>query len=114
MDDREAWHRAHVANLVAKEVAQMERQTTRQERLQALVSDIDVRPPRGLVVVRELKAELRAIEREVVKKARDDGWAWAEVARVLGVSRQVIHRKYVSGTPKAKKPAAAKANKASR
>lgn len=31
---------------------------------------------------------------QAVRQARANGWSWAEIGRILGVSRQVLHRRF--------------------
>ncbi|MUL47385.1 hypothetical protein FZI85_12580 [Mycobacterium sp. CBMA293] len=31
---------------------------------------------------------------EAVRQARANGWTWAEIGRILGVSRQVLHKRF--------------------
>ncbi|BBX85726.1 hypothetical protein [Mycolicibacterium aubagnense] len=31
---------------------------------------------------------------QAVRQARANGWTWAEIGRILGVSRQVLHRRF--------------------
>jgi predicted transcriptional regulator len=32
-----------------------------------------------------------------VGNARDQGWTWDQIAQLLGVTRQAVHKKYASG-----------------
>ncbi|MTB73118.1 AsnC family protein [Arsenicicoccus sp. MKL-02] len=50
--------------------------------------------PITLAAVAELHREVDRAEAVVVPKARTRGASWAEIARVLGVSRQAVHKKY--------------------
>jgi DNA-directed RNA polymerase specialized sigma24 family protein len=51
-------------------------------------------PRDGLRAVRALRRLLEHLERTQVDRARAAGWSWQEVAEVLGVSRQAVHKKY--------------------
>ncbi|MFC5272884.1 helix-turn-helix domain-containing protein [Brachybacterium sacelli] len=42
----------------------------------------------------ELHGEVNRAEAVVVRRARMSGASWAQIARVLGVSRQAVHKKY--------------------
>jgi DNA-directed RNA polymerase specialized sigma24 family protein len=47
---------------------------------------------RELAAARDALARARTRYAEAIQNARDDGLSWAEIAKVLGVSRQVLHR----------------------
>ena len=51
-------------------------------------------PLRALAAVAELHREVNRAEAVVVRRARLGGASWAQIARVLGVSRQAVHKKY--------------------
>ena len=51
-------------------------------------------PRAGLRAVRALRRLLEHLEETQVGRARDQGWSWAEIAEVLGVSRQAVHKKH--------------------
>ena len=42
----------------------------------------------------ELRRAADRTEAAVVRRARNQGLAWAEIAEQLGVSRQAVHQKY--------------------
>ncbi len=46
---------------------------------------------RAVVALRRLAEVLEAIQ---VRNARAKGWSWQEIADVLGVSRQAVHKKH--------------------
>ena len=48
----------------------------------------------GLRAVRALRDLVERLESLQVGNARDQGWTWEEVAQLLGVSRQAVHKKY--------------------
>jgi DNA-directed RNA polymerase specialized sigma24 family protein len=58
-------------------------------------------PPRGVrAELRQLLAERAALERReaaLVRRARNEGLVWAEIAGALGVSRQAVHKKHAAG-----------------
>jgi DNA-directed RNA polymerase specialized sigma24 family protein len=54
----------------------------------------DADPHTGLRAVRALRRLLEHLERAQVHRARDLGWSWQEIADVLGVSRQAVHKKH--------------------
>ena len=54
----------------------------------------DADPRTGLRAVRALHRLLEHLERAQVRRARDLGWSWQEIAEVLGVSRQAVHKKH--------------------
>jgi len=51
-------------------------------------------PAVGLRAVRALRELAERLEELQVTSARDQGWTWQEIARLLGVSRQAVHKKY--------------------
>ena len=57
---------------------------------QATASD----PRLGLRAVGALRRLLKRLEALHVRKAREQGWAWQEIADELGVSKQAVHKKY--------------------
>lgn len=56
------------------------------------------RDPRvGLRAVAALRRLLDQLERNHVQQARALGWSWQDIAEVLGVSKQAVHKKYARG-----------------
>ena len=53
-------------------------------------------PTEALRLVRELRVEIDAFERQQVARALTAGESLASVARALGVTRQSTHRRYIS------------------
>lgn len=51
-------------------------------------------PAVGLPAVVALRHLLEELERLHVDNAREQGWSWQEIARVLMVSRQSVHEKH--------------------
>ncbi|MGI8698086.1 MAG: helix-turn-helix domain-containing protein [Mycobacteriales bacterium] len=51
-------------------------------------------PAVGLAAVAALATLLESLEELQVLSARDAGWSWQEIATVLGVSKQAVHKKY--------------------
>jgi HTH domain. len=51
-------------------------------------------PAVGLRAVRALRDLSERLEELQVRNARDQGWTWQEIAELLGVSRQAVHKKY--------------------
>ena len=54
-------------------------------------------PTVGLKAVRSLRTLVERLEALQVHKARAQGWTWEQIAQLLGVSRQAVHKKYASG-----------------
>jgi DNA-directed RNA polymerase specialized sigma24 family protein len=54
-------------------------------------------PRTGLRAVRALRRLLEHLEETQVRRARVLGWSWQEIAEVLGVSRQAVHKKHGRG-----------------
>jgi hypothetical protein len=57
-------------------------------------------PEIGLRGVASLRALLDAVEELQVRRARELGWSWQQIAVLLGVSKQAVHQKYGTGTSK--------------
>lgn len=51
-------------------------------------------PSVGLAAVAELQTLLESLEELQVRNAREQGWSWQDIARVLGVSKQAVHKKH--------------------
>ena len=56
-------------------------------------------PGVGLRAVVALRALADQLELLHVDRARSQGWPWQEIANVLGVSRQAVHKKYGRRSP---------------
>jgi hypothetical protein len=54
-------------------------------------------PDVGLRGVASLRVLLEAVEELQVRRARELGWSWQQIAAVLGVSKQAVHQKYAKG-----------------
>lgn len=54
-------------------------------------------PAVGLRAVAALRALLESLEALQVGNARDAGWSWEQIAGVLGVTKQAVHKKYAGG-----------------
>jgi hypothetical protein len=54
-------------------------------------------PEVGLRGVASLRALLEAVEELQVRRAREFGWSWQQIAELLGVSKQAVHQKYGKG-----------------
>lgn len=48
---------------------------------------------RAVAALRELLERLEALQ---VDNARAQGWSWQEIAEILGVSRQTVHKKHAT------------------
>ena len=65
------------------------------EQLTALARATDGDDPlAGLDATVRVRGEMERIEAVLVRRARNQGSTWAEIAAVLGVSKQAIHKKY--------------------
>ncbi len=51
-------------------------------------------PREGLEAVVALRRTLEALEAAQVENAFIAGWSWAQIAEVLGVSKQAVHKKH--------------------
>jgi hypothetical protein len=51
-------------------------------------------PREGLEAVVALRQTLEVLEAAQVENAFLAGWSWAQIAEVLGVSKQAVHKKH--------------------
>jgi DNA-directed RNA polymerase specialized sigma24 family protein len=51
-------------------------------------------PAVGLRAVASLRALLEAVEELQVRRARELGWSWQQIAELLGVSKQAVHQRF--------------------
>jgi len=51
-------------------------------------------PREGLEAVVALRRTLETLEAAQVENAFVAGWSWAQIAEVLGVSKQAVHKKH--------------------
>lgn len=51
-------------------------------------------PATGLRAVAALRRLVEQLEDLQVQNARASGWSWAQIAGVLGVSKQAVHKKH--------------------
>jgi len=51
-------------------------------------------PRAGLAATANARRALERVEAVQVRRARMQGRTWAEIAAVLGVSKQAVHKKY--------------------
>ena len=54
-------------------------------------------PSVGLRAVRSLRVLVERLEGLQVQNARDSGMTWEQIAQLLGVTRQAVHKKYAGG-----------------
>ena len=54
----------------------------------------DDNPRAGLSAAARLRRELERVEAVHVRRARNAGLTWEEIAGALGVTRQAVHKKY--------------------
>ncbi|MFD6951476.1 hypothetical protein A6A08_12345 [Nocardiopsis sp. TSRI0078] len=65
------------------------------EKLTALARATEADDPLvGLDAALQLRREMERVEAVLVRRARNQGSTWTEIAEVLGVSKQAIHKKY--------------------
>ncbi|MGN6379583.1 MAG: helix-turn-helix domain-containing protein [Gaiellales bacterium] len=60
-------------------------------------------PEVGLRAVASLRHLLEATEELHVRRARERGWSWQQIATLLGVSKQAVHQKYAKGEPRSRR-----------
>jgi hypothetical protein len=54
-------------------------------------------PSVGLRAVRSLRVLVERLEALQVQNAREAGWTWEQIAQLLGVTRQAVHKKHAAG-----------------
>lgn len=54
----------------------------------------DEDPRAGLSAAAQLRRQLEQLETVQVRRARNRGLTWEQIAAALGVSRQAVHKKY--------------------
>ena len=54
-------------------------------------------PAVGLKAIRALRTLVEQLEGLQVENARDQGWTWEQIAQLIGVTRQAVHKKYAGG-----------------
>ncbi|NED99309.1 helix-turn-helix domain-containing protein [Phytoactinopolyspora halotolerans] len=59
-----------------------------------VVTTADEDPLVGLAAVARIGAEMERAEAVLVRRARNKGATWSEIADVLGVSKQAVHKKH--------------------
>lgn len=65
------------------------------ERLRMLIDTANDDDPRNaLAAAAELRRQSEGLQDIAVRRARNAGISWAEIARHLGVTKQSAHRKY--------------------
>lgn len=56
-------------------------------------------PREGLRAVAALRCLVERLEDLQVERARGLGWSWSEIATVLGISKQAVHKKHAGHVP---------------
>ena len=51
-------------------------------------------PEVGLAAVASLRGLVEVLEALQVERARAKGWTWEQIAALLGVTKQAVHKKY--------------------
>ncbi|MFC3996665.1 hypothetical protein ACFOVU_12120 [Nocardiopsis sediminis] len=54
-------------------------------------------PLAALYATVELRAEVERLQAVQVRRARMMGCTWSEIATILGISKQAVHKKYGGG-----------------
>lgn len=63
----------------------------------ALATDATSQDPAvGLKAVAALRHLAERLEALQVERARQQGWTWQEIALVLGISKQAVHKKHAA------------------
>jgi Homeodomain-like domain-containing protein len=65
------------------------------QRLAELVlATADEDPLIALAATAQMRKEAERLEAVLVRRARNNGVTWPEIAAVLGISKQAVHKKY--------------------
>ncbi|WP_129670068.1 hypothetical protein [Phytoactinopolyspora endophytica] len=51
-------------------------------------------PMTGLAATAQIRMEMERMESVLVRRARNKGTTWTEIAAALGVSKQAVHKKH--------------------
>ncbi|MGC0144407.1 helix-turn-helix domain-containing protein [Pseudactinotalea sp. Z1732] len=51
-------------------------------------------PLTDLATLQSLRTEANRLEAVLVRRARNDGASWAQIAASLGISKQAVHKRY--------------------
>ncbi len=51
-------------------------------------------PSVGLRAVASLRVLVEDLQELQIENARSQGWSWQQIASILGVSKQAVHKKY--------------------
>ncbi|CAM4021787.1 helix-turn-helix domain-containing protein [Nocardiopsis gilva] len=54
----------------------------------------DASPLTALIATVQLRAEVERLQAVHVRRARLQGATWSEIATILGISKQAVHKKY--------------------
>jgi len=60
-------------------------------------------PAVGLRAVASLRALVETVEELQVRRAREIGWSWQQIAALLGVSKQAVHQKFGAAERRARR-----------
>lgn len=59
-----------------------------------VLATADEDPLTALAATAQLRKEAERLEAVLVRRARNSGVYWTEIAEVLGISKQAVHKKY--------------------
>lgn len=59
-----------------------------------VLATADEDPLTALAAMAQLRGEAERLEAVLVRRARNRGVTWADIAAVLGISKQAVHKKY--------------------
>lgn len=64
------------------------------ELAELVLATADEDPLTALAATAQLRGEAERLEAVLVRRARNRGMTWTEIAAVLGISKQAVHKKY--------------------
>jgi hypothetical protein len=65
-----------------------------EEMTELVAATADQDPLVGLGAVARLRAEMERVEAVLVRRARNNGATWPQIAAVMGVTKQAVHKKH--------------------
>jgi DNA invertase Pin-like site-specific DNA recombinase len=60
----------------------------------SLSAELAASPQDAINLLAATRRDLDRIERHIVRRMRDDGWTWQEIADEYGITRQAAHERF--------------------
>jgi hypothetical protein len=107
MDDHQPWwakdpELAAIRRAVEEELERARREPIQPDRPDPVLADVlNGASVRELAAARDDLARARGRYADAVREARAAGLSWGEIGRILGVSKQLLHRRFSRPAPTA-------------